>query len=235
MIGNLPDEGETRAIRRLAWLSRTIGRVHSKGAKLIVVSDGRVYNDIIGVPDETVTRYGSWIGNLCKQHGLEWVTLETLIGGRSPDEVRTRLSERVRDKETELLAKLGKDTELTRLYVGFTQFLAEDIAAPRMLSKNAFLQLCKDKARQMIVRNEAYSAVLRESFPEALRLSIHPHPHSTEKLGISLLNDGSGAPWHNVVVRMKNGRVRVMRRREAEQHGFGLVIKDGRPWCFEER
>lgn len=56
-LGPLPDLGEEIALKTIHDFIQAIGDIYPPGAKLSLVSDGRVFCDIFGVNDEKVTLY----------------------------------------------------------------------------------------------------------------------------------------------------------------------------------
>jgi pyoverdine/dityrosine biosynthesis protein Dit1 len=82
----------------------------------------------------------------------------------------------------------------------------------------------------VIQRSNAWSRLLELQFSEALRLSIHPQPRVSNKIGVFLVapSDVWRTPWHAVAVR-RGGEVVLMPRSEAEAGNALLVIERGRP------
>ncbi|MHB2019535.1 MAG: L-tyrosine/L-tryptophan isonitrile synthase family protein, partial [Candidatus Xenobia bacterium] len=125
------------------------------------------------------------------------------------------------------------DRELNRLYCGITRFLVEDATTPgQTKSRNAIQKECRTRAYQVIQRSQAWSAVVEQHFPEAVRLSIHPHGCGAGKLGIHFIETAEGdswmTPWHAVALEMEEGRFILTKRSAAEALGARLVIKGGR-------
>jgi pyoverdine/dityrosine biosynthesis protein Dit1 len=61
-------------------------------------------------------------------------------------------------------------------------------------------------------------------FPKAIRLSIHPQPCGSEKLGIQFLPATNcwATPWHNVLLKNKH-HWQLIKRIDAEQLGAKLA------------
>ncbi len=83
----------------------------------------------------------------------------------------------------------------------------------------------KGKVRDMMLRNEAYSTLIKCFFPNHIRLSIHPHSN-IHKFGVNLVGGNPmfcGSPWHNVTVFDEADKSwGTMKRKEAEEMGFKL-------------
>ncbi|CAG9950762.1 unnamed protein product, partial [Clonostachys rosea f. rosea IK726] len=58
VFGILPDKGEELAMERLNTMCKRIGEVYKPGARLTILSDGCVYNDLLSIPDRYVWQYG---------------------------------------------------------------------------------------------------------------------------------------------------------------------------------
>ena len=96
-------------------------------------------------------------------------------------------------------------------------------------------EACKQLAHQVIQRSDAWSRLVAECFPTAVRLSIHPQDPHSEKIGI-LLGDTDDAwltPWHGVAVR-RAGRFTFMKRCDTMAFpGARIEFENGRPSYIE--
>src|SRR5205085_11734661 len=117
------------------------------------------------------------------------------------------------------------------LYRGITRFLVEDASTPEYQGSRAALQrACRERAYGVIQRSKAWGDLIAERFPHAVRLSIHPQPCGSAKLGIHLLETADSwlTPWHGTAVKVGN-RFILMKRYEAEATGARLIYVDGKP------
>src|SRR5262249_51937369 len=105
-------------------------------------------------------------------------------------------------EELHRLVKSGDPLLFT--FNGVARFLFEDIFAIQGCRKtrNAIRSETKSLSYRVIQRSLAWSALIAERFPRAVRLSIHPHPPHSEKIGIYLVEtlDNWLSPWHGVAV-----------------------------------
>jgi pyoverdine/dityrosine biosynthesis protein Dit1 len=89
VLGPLPDLGEQLALGRLQSLCEDIQDVYPPGAFVTVTSDGLVYNDAFGVPDEEVYIYGSALRRMATAKSfdrLKFMRMMNLLGlNDSPD------------------------------------------------------------------------------------------------------------------------------------------------------
>lgn len=240
ILGPLPDMAERCALEFLQHLCDRVRRYYPPGGRIILCSDGRVFNDVVGMHDEDVTAYQQdlfiMIGNL----GLSSISifnLDTLYHGLSFDQMRTQLMEQHGESLEVLKAAVsrggkvqGEDREVHRLYCGITRFLLEDAMFPEQKKSRTALQKdCRSRAYQVIQRSKAWSELVEIRFPNAVRLSIHPQACESKKLGIRLIEpDHWMTPWHGVAVDV-GGRFILLKRSQAEELGARLIHENGRP------
>ncbi len=233
VLGKLPDLGEEIALKTLDSLCRDIEKVYSPGAVITIVSDGRVFADLVGVTDEEVTRYQKALAGLAPSERIKFIGLENLSSESEPNLMRSKLIETFAPTIEEVRVKIESDSDALRLYVGMARFLREDASRDNFPSNEARKRASKLVALEIIRRNEAYGKLIDRAFPEALRLSIHPHPELANKIGINLVGDSEwGTPWHNVAVLMKDGSTVLMKNSEAKKAGYSVLIKEGRPYGY---
>ncbi len=104
---------------------------------------------------------------------------------------------------------------------GIHRFLFEDevVRSPgrsRTQSRKATHAL----AYEVVLRSEAWGALVARAFPDALRCSIHPQPAVSSKLGIHLVETADAwlTPWHAAAV-LVGDRFSLMHRSDAEALG----------------
>ncbi|KAJ3492685.1 hypothetical protein NLG97_g5216 [Lecanicillium saksenae] len=86
--------------------------------------------------------------------------------------------------------------------------------------------------------NKAFAALILETYPESVRLSIHPsNPKNVTKISMPLIpqpNSFSMTPWHCAVAVDTHGNFRTAHVGELRQT-HDVVLKDGHPYFFRER
>lgn len=249
VLGHLPDMAERQALQFLGELCERVKRVHAPGAQVILCSDGRVFSDVVGMNEEHVTAYQSeisqMIGELDLTEVIHTFDLDDLFSGRSFAGMRDSLMERHGASLESLQEKVrrggkeGADKESEdahRMYCGITRFLVEDSIRPgQALSKTAIQKDCRVRAYEVIRRSNAWSGLVENQFPQAVRLSIHPQTCGSKKLGIRLVNaDSWMTPWHGVAMEV-DGRFVLIKKFQAEALGAQLVQVDGRPSHYRHR
>ena len=237
VLGTLPDLGEEIALTFLQSLCDDIRQVYAPGARLSICADGRVFADLVQVSDADVSAYNEALKALIQRLGtpdLDVVNLEDLLATDSFDQARAWIVAQYGEPLAELKARV-RDTDHARaMFNGIHRFVSEDgqALAPEK-SKSRVKGESKEVAYEVIQRSNAWTRLLAQEFPHAVRLSIHPqHPHS-DKIGLRITRaqDDWLTPWHGVVLLRANDYV-LLKRHQAEETGAVLVEKDGRPSHF---
>jgi pyoverdine/dityrosine biosynthesis protein Dit1 len=223
-LGPLPDLAEVLALRSLQLLCDEIAQVYAPGATLTIASDGHVFADLVEVPDADVNAYQSAIAAIIQEESLSSLSLFDLRDVYSEtdgDESRTRLVARYAQSIDALKARAVAHPRHQIMADGIHRFLFEDavVLHPEQ-SRSANRRATKSRAWEVIRRSDAWGALVAEAFPNALRLSIHPQPEVSEKIGIHLMQteDAWLTPWHGVAVLGAEG-ARLMKRYQAEELG----------------
>lgn len=240
-LGHLPDLGEELAFANLCDLCDNIAKVYAPGAKVIVCSDGRVFADIVHIPDHEVTAYNDTMRRNAREKGLDQIEFFDL------DDVYPDVKDFGMLRE-DLMIIYGEALQSLRnrcrtepaageMYRGITRFMFEDfsgIPAFSGMSRNAIQGAARLAAYRVIQRSNAWGRLLAQHLPDTVRLSIHPQFRVSEKIGISLVDSTNcwATPWHSVVLKRAD-KVSLVPRRQAEEMNAALIFKNGRPSHFE--
>jgi pyoverdine/dityrosine biosynthesis protein Dit1 len=237
-LGPSPDLAEEVSLGFLQSVCDEIQAVYPPGLRVTICSDGRVFGDLVGVKDDDITRYGRDVAALIRRLGarsLDTFTMEDLFEGGDYHAMRGHLAAHYAEPLEALEERTRLHESHRRLFNGIQRFLFEDrLGLDAGKSRTKVRNESREDAYRVIQRSNAWSRLLAECFPAALRFSIHPQPAHSDKIGILLAEaeDAWLTPWHAVAVRSK-GRIRLMHREEAERLGARLVERDGRPSHFE--
>ncbi|GAB1334053.1 isocyanide synthase family protein [Streptomyces sp. E-15] len=238
VLGALPDLGEKLALGFLQSLCDYIGHFYEPGARITICSDGHVFGDVVGVTDGAVTDYRQALAEMITESGfaaLDLYGLDDAFGTADYPKLRCLLEEHYCASLGELRDKVRTDRTTQALFNGIHRFMFEDAVARRgdQVTRSQLRKDSKDTAYQTILRSNAWSRVVAEKFPRAVRLSIHPQPPDSEKLGLRLLRtkDGWLTPWHGVVLDDGVNRY-LVRRWDAEKVHGSVVWRNGRPSHF---
>lgn len=243
VLGHLPDHAEQLSLSFLGSLCHRIKEYYSPGIKMILCSDGRVFSDVVGMKEAHVTDYQIELDKFIKEMGLSdisTINLDDFYKDLDFLQMRDELMKNYGNSLDFLKQKIGngakssataEESEANRMYCGITRFLFEDSLYPgQTKSRSAIQKESRARAYEVIRRSNAWSELIAEHFPEAVRLSIHPQTCGSKKLGIRLIgNESWMTPWHGVVVKTKEGHI-LIKRSEAEALGAELIFfSNGRP------
>ena len=232
VLGKLPDMAERVALRSLQALCEELAEAHPAGVRLTLCSDGLVFADVVGVSDADVAAYGAEIDRLLAElPALDRFDLAHAFGAATPEEARGRLLAAWGEPEAELIEPARASASLGAQLDGVHRFMFEDgIALSPEVSRTQVRKQARGKAVQVLLRSRAWGRLLSSCFPRALRLSIHPQPAVSDKLGVHLLptRDAWLTPWHGVAL-LESDRFQLVKRSEAEALGAARVDADGRP------
>ncbi|KAI1077747.1 Pyoverdine/dityrosine biosynthesis protein-domain-containing protein [Whalleya microplaca] len=256
VLGQLPDKAEEVALIHLNGLCTEIGKVYAPGAKLMIISDGLVYNDLLGVPDKDVWAYGEALRALRTREDfghIEFCRLKDLVVIDVPDELdeiryvanatnfRHALLKQFSRPEYNVSSRISEDEDTCLTYRGYIKFLETDLQNVYPIgegrSKKKYKKGVEYIAKQMLMRGDAFARAVRESFPDRLRLSIHPSTGET-KLSVNLLptNTVFTTPWHCTIAFRSDGTATTGHRSEFEgDDDFELVYEHDKPSFFREK
>ncbi len=247
VLGVLPDMGEKQALIFLNGLCERIRELYRPGAEIVICSDGRVFNDVVGIRYQDLTAYQAELKALIDHLGLTNLStfnLATVYGGGDFAHLRRDLMGQYGRPLEEFRGKVKRggrpsasreERDANRLYCGTIRFLVEDASFPGQIkSRNALQKECRAKAYELMRRSQAWSDLVAEHFPEAVRLSIHPQACASQKLGIQLLGASNWmTPWHGVAVTIGSDYI-LMKRSQAEQLGAKPIFdSQGKPSHFQ--
>ncbi|KAJ5788030.1 hypothetical protein N7457_003020 [Penicillium paradoxum] len=254
VLGPLPDLGDELGLARLANLCRDIKAVYRPGAIVVIVTDGICYNDLTGISDEEVWDYGNRLRKIAVEKGyacIQFHRIMNMLGLYTGAQISKAEYVRLCDlSRTELHRRCGRpgfdvdrflksDEDYLRTYNGYDKFMkvdlkfspvTKDCTGPKQYKKRI-----KTIAKKMIVRGVEYAELVRQIYPDSLRLSIHPSSGQT-KLSCPLIpqaNSFSMSPWHCSVAVRANGAF-ITAHKASHREKFDLVNRDGHPYFFRE-
>ena len=238
VLGALPDLGERMALDFLQSLCDYIGHFYAPGARISICSDGHVFSDVVGVSDTVVTAYRESVASIIETENwsaLDLFGLDDAFGSMNYPVLRDVLEHDYSTTLEDLKENIKNDADVRSLFNGIHRFMFEDAVGlyGAEESRTRLRTRSKDSAYQTIRRSNAWSRVVAEKFPDAMRLSIHPQPPHSGKFGLRLMRSSDGwlTPWHGVV--LDDGvALSLVKRWEAEKLNASIVWRDGRPSHF---
>ncbi|KAI3322286.1 Pyoverdine/dityrosine biosynthesis protein-domain-containing protein [Xylariaceae sp. AK1471] len=258
VTGTLPDLGEELALYRLNQMCEDIKTIYPLGGQVYIATDGLVFDDVVGIPDEDTWAYGEGLLAMARDHGLENIRLMRVMDilGHTDGKVldKTLYLSLVQKCREELLASYGRTEEEVRqmmkddpdtllTYCGFIRFLESDLkfssitADAKAMSGHKYRKTVKKVAIQMMIRAESFTKLLQARCPEYVRLSIHPSTGSV-KLSFPLIIQESGefprSPWHSSLALAVNGSYSTVHSKDMRE-SHDLITRDGRGYYFREK
>jgi pyoverdine/dityrosine biosynthesis protein Dit1/AcrR family transcriptional regulator len=236
-IGKVPDLGEEIALKTLESMCQEIGSIYKPGAQITICSDGRIFSELVGVSDYDVSEYVAGIAEMIERHGIKHIdiiNLEDIGSGNNFDEMRTNLINDYAEDLESLRSNVKHKPEMQGFFNGIHRFITEDrLAIEKDKSKTRIKQESKLIALKVIQHSNAWTRLLGRVYPEAIRLSIHPYPVHSRKIGIQLTKaeDNWLTPWHGAIALQENGYM-LMKRSKAEEMGALLVHNEGQPYYY---
>ncbi|QIX01996.1 hypothetical protein AMS68_007513 [Peltaster fructicola] len=256
VLGILPDKAEELALERLNTMCERIKEIYSPGAKVVIISDGLTYNDLLSIPDRHTWRYGEALRKMAIAKGfnnVDFSRIRDLVKFPGPEQLneityvanatnfrRSLLNEHGRD-DINIEHEIATDEDTKMTYRGYRRFLESDLRhifpTGEGLTSNGYKRNVKYLAQQMLIRGYAFAAAVKQAFPHHLRLSIHQST-GRNKISISLLNTRTGftTPWHCTVARMADGEWLSAPKGDFEaDEKLELVYEGDQPSHFREK
>ena len=244
VCGKLPDAGEVYALEYLNDICREISLLYENGCQLTIWSDGRVFGDLICVPPEDIAQYEQ----LLKYYSstmthLQWDSMNNYIDSSQNGDT---LIEKYGTKSFSFDQWLSISKDHQEQYSHLRRFMGKDlenISENKQLSRRQRANKVKLVAEQMLRRNEALTNLLKQNYPNHIRLSIHQHINDGNKFTIRFFSDIDNSsknnscnlrtPWHNVLVINNNGKSTLMPYRQLHlQTEHVPIIFNDQIWCF---
>jgi pyoverdine/dityrosine biosynthesis protein Dit1 len=241
-LSDKPDMAESLAISHLADFVGKVNQVYP--AELVIASDGRVFAGLQrewwpGFDDSTVTSYNTELKKLALTLGIgeriAFWGLDDAFPNDSPDTMRDRLNTDAPTPDEMRKRVCVRGSEAECVYLGSTKFRFEELKSSPLTtgwSNKKIEAAAKKFTREQMRLGEAWGRLIERHFPDAVRLSVHPRPHSsgTNKIGIHLFPRAYATPWHVAAVFFRRERQFIFAKRAwAEEAGARLAFVDDVP------
>ncbi|KAJ5748033.1 uncharacterized protein N7511_009729 [Penicillium nucicola] len=255
VLGALPDLGEELGLARLVNLCQDIKAVYPPGAVVVIVTDGLCYNDLTGISDEEVWEYGNQLREIATRKGfgcIQFNRIMNLLGLYHREKISkseyVTLSDISRAELHRRYGRLGFDVDVflkdnkdyLQTYNGYDKFMKTDLkfspVTKDCLGPKQYKKRVKIIAKAMIVRGVEYAELLRQVYPDSVRLSIHPSSGQV-KLSFPLIpqiDSFSMSPWHCSIAVRTDGTF-ITAHKSSHRQKYDLVKRKGQPYFFRER
>ncbi|RYN86756.1 hypothetical protein AA0120_g7999 [Alternaria tenuissima] len=256
VLGVLPDLGEELALKHLDGLCEKIKAIYGHGAECHITSDGLVYNDLLGVTDETVWNFGQGVREIAAANKLQnlsflrlWDLLDYPGDFQSKEyylkhaaNIRKELKQRFGDPKFEADMANTSTSDMQMTHTKYLEFLKQDLAfndRHNALSPEDQAANIANTAKEMMGRWKAFSAALAAVPTQYIRLSIHDSG-GKDKLSMAIIpQQEKGAlgttPWHSTLVIEADGTLRTVQRCKVDKGSYQLICRDDRPYCFRAK
>ncbi|KAH7052137.1 Pyoverdine/dityrosine biosynthesis protein-domain-containing protein [Macrophomina phaseolina] len=260
VTGVLPDLGEELALARLNQMCEDIRAVYPLGGEVHIATDGMVFDDVVGIPDEDTWAYSEGLMDIVRQRGydrhIKLMRVMDILGhtaGRKLDKaLYLSLTQQCREEllagygrtEEEVREMMREDSDTLLTYCGFVRFLESDLrhseVAKTATSGQKFRKCVKKVAINMMIRAESFTKLLQAKCPDYVRLSIHPSTGAV-KLSVPLIVTRTGdfprTPWHSSLAVARDGSYSTVHSKDVRDT-HSLVARDdasARPYYFREK
>lgn len=236
VLGDMPDLGEQKSIENFQYFADRIRHVYNPGALISIISDGFIFSDIIGVPDETVIKYNEVVRDMARNAPIAYYDARDFYSGASILEVREKTITQFGITSEELERRILFDPNVNDIYRGMIRFREEDMGLLSFESRKQKHKQAKIKAREGMFRNEAYSALIRHNFADHIRLSMHNSTNTGEKYSFQMVQGKyKYSPWHSCLLVKTDGILETIHKSEGIYRGAELVSVNNQPFYFVER
>lgn len=235
VIGDMPDMAEQLTIENFSNFNNKVKEVYSPGVKIHMVSDGYVFNDILNTHNSIVAMYEEMSKDMIGNTPIEWYKLSDFYSKKkSLSESREKLIEHFGISGDQLEQRILMSPDVNFLYRGMVRFMEEEMIVRDYPSNSQLHKDAKRIARQMMFRNEAYSALVRAEFSNMIRISMHPSVNDGSKYSFKLIagDRSKHSAWHCAIVIDQSG-VMTIHKKDAEINHNKLIYEDGRPYYYE--
>lgn len=239
VIGTLPDLAEQLTLDHFVEFNKKVKQVYAPGVKMILVSDGLIFNDVWSIPDSDTEAYHEVVKDMSKTDCIEWYNARDFYPKRlAITEVRDKIMKQFGPTPEQLTADILTNPDVNFLYRGMIRFGTEELANMTWPSPTQLQKAAKAFARETMLRNQAYTDLMSAEFPNAIRISMHPSINDGSKYSIQLLPGTKEkvcfSAWHCAILIDKQGDIQTVHRKDAELAGYKMINMAGRPFYFIE-
>jgi len=237
VLGKLPDLGEEIAFKNFRTFNNEVSIVYPPGISMNVVNDGYAFNDLLGILDHTVNEYEEVTLNMSKDMPVTIYDLTHFYTSGRMNEKREKLMTHWGIGEAKLEERILFDPDTNMLYKGMMRFMEEELMNRPYDSNNQRHKAAKKLAREMMLRNEAYSGLVANEFSSMIRLSMHPSVNAGKKYSFQLIPGESTkvrhSPWHSAILVTDDG-YETIHKADALAKGHRIVTRDRQPYYFAQ-
>lgn len=226
VISNVPDLGEKMSIDTFKSFTSEINAIYATGAKISIMSDGLIFNDVLEVDGKVVEAYKEICMDLASGVSFDILDLNDFYTRGSIESKRTMLMDEFGISYEQLQEKILFDADTNHLYSGMIRFMREELAMKSFPSGNQLQIAAKKLTKEMMLRNEAYSILVRRLYQDSIRLSMHPSVNNGSKFSFQMIPNTTHSAWHSAIA-MDDVNVTSMHKKDAIANGYELSSSKG--------
>lgn len=231
VLSDMPDMAEYETLANFSRFNKVLSSIYPHGIRINMVTDGYIFNDLLGVSDKVVERYKS-ISQEMSQDVHAPLSFYDVRDFYTSDIAKSR--ELVTKDFGISPEKLEQDIlfnpDVNYLYRGMMLFMQEELAHKTFPSVHQMKKAAKALARQVMFRSEAYSNLAKHEFGGYIRLSMHPSIN-VDKYSFQLIEGSRYSAWHSCLVVCGDVK-RTIHRNEAKEN-YKLIYKGDQPYYYE--
>lgn len=236
-LGPLPDLGENVSLINFGHFAERVGAVYGPGACFSIVSDGWAFSDLLDAPWHEVAKYSEILRDMAADLPIDFYDMYSFYPrNMKMPEMREKLMTDFAPTEEELQRRILQDPNVNALYRGMMFFMTEELAIREYPNRSQLQKAAKILTREMMRRNEAYSALVQKEFAGHIRLSMHQSTNNGAKYSFQLIPSQKArhSPWHSALLVHKDNSYETVHRKDAIAAGHELVYENGQPYYFTE-
>lgn len=233
VLGELPDLGEELTIENFETFNTQVKQVYQPGIKMLVASDGYMFNDLLGVHNQVVNRYKVITESFRSNQTVEILDINSFYLGNDIATNRQKIVDQFGYTWEKLEQEMLFNADVNILYKGMIHFMEEELANKDFPSNSQRHKEAKKLARDMMLRNEAYNQLVRHELGDYIRLSMHQSVNNGYKFSFKLIpgQHTQFSPWHSSIV-MRGNEAITMHKADAERAGYTLQYRGKQPYNF---
>jgi len=234
VLGPLPDLGEELTMLNFEAFNAEMKSVYAPGVKILVASDGYMFNDILGVTDSEVEQYKEITKSFATNSTVSILDINDFYtGSNSTATKREKLMQQFGYTWDKMEQEILFNPDVNLLYKGMIRFMEEELADKPFASNSQRHKEAKRLSREMMLRNEAYNKLTRTELSDSIRLSMHPSVNNGYKYSFKLIPGAHThhSAWHSCILVDGNEAI-TLHKADALKAGYELVYKNGQPYNF---
>ena len=201
----LPDYTENIAIDTITNFINEINNVYPFKSEIIIIHDGHFFTNIgITRNEKELNEYINCLKSKFPRY-IKSMTIYELMGERKLEIAYKKFYEKYVENTNDNIYNIYLSKEIL-----FTKYEFYDkIISTDSMSKNQLQMKSKQIAMSSLEIKKGINKMIKNLFPDSIRLSVHYQDSSSEKMGLKLLPNAinNGTPWFYVAYRTSTEKI----------------------------